>query len=239
MSEMKRMKRLTGLNLTFHPMGPDKSPTCRGHSRMTCSRKKCWEGATGYGVVLEGLVCVDVDSAQVLLDYRDLIELTDTLAVRTARGKGGLHLYFLGDGAPSHTVKERFSLKSGEGHYLMGPGSTVVTNRATGATGTYEVVNAVPAQHWQDPGPGELIRALLEEVNETRTERVVGEVRELGKGDRNDGLTSIAGMLVRAGLDDANIERAVRDHNNKHVHPPLPEDELRTTILHSVKRWRS
>ena len=233
---MAKMRRLLGPSARFHPLH-DHAPACRGHSWIDCRRPECWDRATGYGIALGGFVGIDFNDSKVTKVHRELLDQVQTTTVKTPRG---LHLYLRGElesggfSLKDHRGRERFSIRTGPGAYLVGPGS----RRTDG--GTYRLVSGkCPPADSTDPGPGRLLLALHDYAGEHRPSNLTGGgVRVLEAGVRIDGLTSMALAMMRAGFDQKTVEQALRDHNARHCKPPLTEEELESTMLGLRVKWR-
>ena len=61
-------------------------------------------------------------------------------------------------------------------------------------------------------------------------------MRLLGSGERNDGLTSMAGSMVAAGFHDDAVEAALLVHNRRCCAPPLDDSEARS-VATSARRF--
>lgn len=187
-----------------------------------------WAKAEGYGIILEGMTVVDFDTREALKQFEPLIEACDTLSVITMRG---MHLYFSGE--TRVLSGPGFDVKSGAGHYTVGPGSQPKTMPGQG----YK--RHTP---WNlEPAPAPAARALLAALEAAATDKPEaapheGGVRELGTGGRNSGLASLAGSMQGAGLDDENIRAALHRHNSEHCKPPLSAREV-DQIADSILRY--
>ena len=188
-----------------------------------------WASADMYGIILDGLTVCDFDSREALERFAPLIEACDTMAVRSIKG---MHVYFLGE--TRAFSGPGFDVKSGPGHYVVGPGSTP----AAAPGRTYRLLgnwNVLPAPA---PPARDLLTALMAASVEGRPDvaSLEGGVRELGSGARNSGLASLAGSMQRAGFDDDAIKAALHRHNSAHCKPPLPEAEV-NGILDSILKY--
>lgn len=182
-----------------------------------------------------GIVVIDVDVSDSkcgMESWQRLkaeFDLPDTLTART--GSGGLHLFF---GNPRGLTNSNAALKDrypyldvrGEGGYVIAPGSVHPDG------GIYEWIegNAPIA-----PLPDKL-REFLQQKRATRTTPSGLASNVVGKGGRNNFLTSTAGKMRRHGLDAEAILAALLSVNERECQPPLSQDEVRT-IAYSVARY--
>ncbi len=179
----------------------------------------------------QGLLVLDFDS-------RDAVEafeaergaLPETLTCLTRRG---LHLYF--------SYPPELSLRSTTGIWphvdVRADGGIVIIPPSRHASRR--------AYHWLEQeapvaeAPGWLIERLLQHQrangHETgrRYQALAGGIAE---GQRNATLTSLAGLLRRAGLDAATIETTLQAVNKERCSPPLPPDEV-ARIARGIERY--
>lgn len=76
----------------------------------------------------------------------------------------------------------------------------------------------------------------LESMTDRRTERISTGVDDFIKGDRNNGLTSLAGAMRHLGMREVEILQAISIVNDTRCVPPLPDSEVRQ-IARSVARY--
>jgi hypothetical protein len=172
--------------------------------------------AANIGLVLEGLVVVDVDPRNggdaAELPHR----LPDTCTAKT--GGGGWHHLFRANGA-------RYPGQLAPGiDCKSGPGSYIVVEPSVHPSGA--IYNWVDDTEPWNMQPAEAPAWLAEPQGN-------GKTRE---GTRNSTLTSIAGVLRREGMAPEAIEAALLAENAKRCNPPLAEDEVRR-IARSVSRY--
>lgn len=84
--------------------------------------------------------------------------------------------------------------------------------------------------------PFDIPQKWLEGMVDRRTERVSEAVGDLIKGDRNNGLTSLAGAMRHLGMQENEILQAISVVNDSRCVPPLPDSEVRQ-IARSVSRY--
>jgi KaiC/GvpD/RAD55 family RecA-like ATPase len=179
-----------------------------------------WRGA-GIGLVLDGLVVVDVDPRNggdvTVLPH----PLPDTCTAKT--GGGGWHYLFKANGSryPGQ-LAPGIDCKSGPGAYIVVEPSL----HPTGATYCW-VDESEPWNRQPADAP-----AWLGQV-QPKAERSNGKTVE---GARNSTLTSLAGVMRREGMAPEALEAALLAENAKRCDPPLPDDEVRR-IARSVARY--
>ena len=64
-------------------------------------------------------------------------------------------------------------------------------------------------------------------------------MRVLSSGERNDGLISLGGTMVAAGLSDEAVTASMLEHNRTSCHPPLPEEEVLAVVRSAIGYRRS
>jgi hypothetical protein len=186
---------------------------------------------------VSGLVVLDVDpekggEASLAALEAAFGPLPATLSVRT--GGGGQHLYFRHPGEPVPcAVGLRAGLDvRGDGGYVVAPPSIHPSGRTYRFDGE---AGCEPA-----PLPGWLF-ALLAEARR-RPGHPIGWWRRLlreglREGERNTRLASLAGLLLRHGLEPGVVEELLQGWNLGRCRPPLPPEEV-ARIVASVRRTR-
>ena len=146
---------------------------------------------TGYGVLMRGLLVVDIDARNGGVDsYQRLLERIPDLAaaglvVETGSGGGSKHLYFTApDVALVQSLKEYPGVDFKSSGYVVGPGSRHASGR------TYNAVLGSPDDI--DAAPPALIR-LLERPSFHRN-TVGGATVDLSHADLADMLTFVRGF---------------------------------------------
>ena len=86
-------------------------------------------------------------------------------------------------------------------------------------------------------GLGELLVSTLAAMVKTRSGS--SEVRTLSEGERNDGLISLGGTMIAAGLSDEAVTLALLEHNRAACHPPLEEAEVLAVVTSAIGYRRS
>ena len=89
---------------------------------------------------------------------------------------------------------------------------------------------------FQDVKPFKIPQRWLDAMQDRRNESVSTAVGDLIKGDRNNGLTSLAGAMRHLGLRENEILQALNVVNDTRCVPPLPDSEIRQ-IAKSVSRY--
>lgn len=177
-----------------------------------------------------GLLVVDIDprsggdsSLERLVEEHG--SLPATLEVDT--GGGGRHLYFQCPDESARYAKE------------LAPGVDIKVNGYVVAPPSVHPSGGVYS--WCDPDasiavlPDAWIRA-VQKSSRSRPNEPAGN--SLAKGQRNKGLTSIAGRLRNAGLDVADLSAALEGINRSRCEPPLESDEVQR-IAQSIARYEA
>ena len=167
-----------------------------------------WAGADAYGVRLRDLLVVDVD-ARPPEAIRNLLDRYETLVVRTPRG---FHFYFAGANSQTFPAPTWGDIKRGPNQYVVGPGSP-----------GYSVINDAPLLRSYATEP---LRKLM------LNQRAVADnpyTTPVGRGNRNDKLTSLAGFMQSQGWSEASTNAALHAANAA-LTAPLPDSELEATV---------
>jgi hypothetical protein len=201
---------------------------------------RAWPDA-GIGIVtgtVSGLVVLDVDvrhAGDVALEQleREHGRLPATVECRT--GGGGRHLYFAHPGA---LVRNKVGLAPGidirgDGGYVVAPPSVHASGvRYTWAEGrTPESIGIAPLPDW-------LLRQAIEEPTRrghplTYWRRLVCE--GVPAGERNNTIASLAGHLLRHGVDAAVVMEMLLCWNRTRCRPPLADGEV-AAVVTSIDR---
>lgn len=185
--------------------------------------------ATGQ---VSGLMVVDIDPRSGGPETRDgLVELLGPLpnTAEVITGGGGRHVYFrdLGRKLPRQ-LAPGIELK-GEGGYVVAPPSIHSSGNRyefDGLGGRNAVLCVSSAPQW-----------LLDKLST----RIVSTPQWVdpdswGPGKRNEMLTSLAGVMRRAGMSRASIEAALASENRVRCNPPLDHEEV-SKIAASISRY--
>jgi putative DNA primase/helicase len=182
----------------------------------------------GVGIVtgpLSGILVLDADGPEGEAELKRHGHPA-TPMVRTARQ--GLHLYFAHPG-----VEVRTGIRVGPGLDLKAAGGYVVAPPSVGPNGkSYEWILSPEEVGLADPPSW--VMQLIDRPGRNGTAPPVGE--RIPVGQRNQGLTSIAGSMRRRGLDGAEISAALSAVNKRRCDPPLEEEEVRR-IAASVSKY--
>lgn len=177
-----------------------------------------------------GVFVLDVDGERGENSLRSLVEQhgtwEKTLTASTARGT---HFYFQWPDA--ETIIRNSASKIGAGIDVRGRRGYVLCPPSIHPSGTPYEWTAVNLQAARAPG------WLLESL--TSAARPVIEASEIGilpEGQRNDGLTRLAGALRRKGKNQSEIEAELLAANVRRCRPPLLDTEVRK-IAASVSRY--
>lgn len=206
----------------------------RGHSFLTTPPTKAdyaeFDLTGNYGVVcgaMSGIAVLDVDLPEGVhtIDQLDLT-LPATAEVNTPNGKH----YFLKYDSRVKTgvavVGKGIDIRS-DGSFVVGPGSVVDGKRYEWHTTPEEWGELADAPDWmmQDNSG--------RRVNNSK----VDLSKKLGNGERNNGLTSIAGKLLYGGtLDEGLVYNILSTANREYCDPPLDEWEVEA-IFNSIRRY--
>lgn len=188
------------------------------------ARQMDWRNRN-IGVLTEGLTVVDVDprnggSRAFVEDHGPAA----TLTVRT--GGGGWHYYFRGETKTSPGLVPGIDIKSGPGGYVVGPGSSgysVLESKYSGS------IAAVPG--WLS---NLINRKGLEPSQEAKQTLAAKSI--LNKGERDNGLTAVGGLLRRYGFTPEELLEHLKLVNRFRCNPPLNEEDVRR-IAESVGRY--
>ena len=151
-------------------------------------------------------------------------KLPDTRMVRT--GGGGTHFYFKHPGwlvpNSSGRIGPGVDVRADGGYVLAPPSIT---------DGPYEVLRD------ENPleAPGWLFGRLKHGSNVPSGEKTYRQL-VFSEGQRNNGLTSLAGKLHRDGLAESELLATLHQANGNRCDPPLPTDEVEA-IAKSVARY--
>ena len=224
---------IAGLGFEVFPLRPrGKTPlTAHGHLDATTAGaviRSWWERWPQVNVGLaipRGLVVVDIDDPTALLRLKaEDRELPATVKSTTGRG---FHLFYRTEAEIRNAVQlfRGIDLR-GVGGYIVAPPSV----HPTGACYRWEV----------PPSPdnfSEAPRWLQEVVTEGRAgnarapaawRRITSEGVRHGK--RNDAIASLAGHLLRRGVDPFVVLELLHSWNATRCHPPLSDAEVTRTV---------
>lgn len=172
---------------------------------------RLWGIVTG---AISGVVVFDADNAVA----RAIFE-SDGLQPHIVTPRGGGHFYFKYPGFPIKTcasllphldVRADGGMVNATGHSKLGEYKTL----------TLPTPDAI--YPWE-----KLPKVVLARVNRPSERTPTGEPIIITEGERNAGLTSIAGAMRRKGADQAAIEAALLTINQEQCKPPLPEPEVK------------
>lgn len=238
-----------GRNWSIIPIRPeDKRPLIRWENyqrrRADEAEVRGWFQAwpdAGIGIVtgtISGLVVLDIDvrhGGDVTLDRLELEHgrLPTTVEVRT--GGGGRHLYFA---HPGVLIRNKVGLAPGID--VRGDGGYVVAPPSMHASGTRYAwaEGRTPATTAIAPLPEWVIRQAVEDP--ARLGRPISDWRRLVRdgvpaGERNNTVASLAGHLLRHGVDAAVTVELLLCWNRVRCRPPLEDDEV-ASVVTSISR---
>jgi len=186
-----------------------------------------------YGVLCDGITVVDFDPRNMPVgaedvDYHieficDMYGLDSTFAVRT--GGGGLHLYYSGE-SPAGKLAPGVDIKSGHGHFVVGPGSIHPNGtQYTLLTNTEPIPISLLVQDRKDGRTPTQLASAPEDAS----------LREFGAGERNEMVFKHMSRMRSFGANDAEIRLYALAMNQASVKPPLDSDELEVIIGQVIK----
>lgn len=203
-----------------------------------------WEQHPDANVAVstDGLCVVDVDPIEEGDTRRENLfaqeqnRLEDLLvSAGTATPRGGQHFWF--SQVEGQDIRNSGS-QVAPGVDIRGNGGYVLVPPSVTADGEYEWLMG-----WELECSPELLcpvpqwmLALIEQPKELARRDDDGNLIPIGKGARNQTLTSLAGHLRRIGLDQKSIEAALIETNKTRCNPPLSKKEV-VKIAESVSRY--
>jgi hypothetical protein len=243
------------LGFCIIPVRPhDKAPAVEGgwapyqQRRSTPDEWRRWWPGEGLGDLNLGVVTGSVSNIVVLdCDDHDTYNavitawpaLGETMTIRTGKG---YHVYL----RPDRPTKSTSFKLNGKLHHVSSDGRQVVAPPSIHPTGRqYQFANG--ADPLVDVDMAEVGRMILDIGGEPATpvlkERPLNWAEEVfegtfGIGERNERLTQLGGLL-RAYFPESRWGLAyaiLKDWNEKHCHPPLPEAEVRAAAF-SLTRY--
>ena len=207
-----------------------------------------------WGIVTgEGFSVLDIDPAALVAGWPGEKRQRNLKATRCPLAqtpRGGFHLYFKADW-PNTTGKIAPGVDTkGQGGYIVVPPSTL---DATAYKEPVELINGgayrwirplMPVDQLPPPPPwlDEAVKAASRQAEPKTTDsdalaqKALRDCETLPEGQRNDGLTRLAGKLRRLGLSQPELEAALLEANRIRCVPPLPEREV-LAIARSVSRY--
>ena len=179
---------------------------------------------------VSGIVVIDCDSTEACKRFiRDYPEAESTRQARTGKGK---HFYFewargIRNKAGSTALGQGIDVRS-DGGYVVAAPSIHPNGRA------YEWVNKKSIQ----PLPKRLKEALTISTKKPKSQKSgLSTQRDvIREGERNSGLTSIAGAMQRHGIAEATMLATLLSENAARCVPPLSDTEVEG-IVKSMSRY--
>ena len=195
----------------------------------------------GIGVVtgaISGLVVVDVDTGHGGNESLEQLEREHgpmPTTVECGTGGGGRHLYFA---HPGGLLRNKIGLAPGvdiraDGGYVVAPPSL----HASGLRYVW-VEGRTPESSAIAPRPDWILREAVEET--TRRGHPIAHWRRLvcegvPAGERNNTIASLAGHLLRHGVDAAVVMELLLCWNRTRCRPPLVDEEV-AAVVTSITR---
>lgn len=249
------------LGYRLFPIRPGtKRPIFKGWSEQASSDEdtilnwwKRWPACNWAITIGSGFSVLDLDPVALEAGWpgeerRKDLKATNCPLARTPRL--GFHLYFRADW-PNSTGKVAPGVDTkGRGGYIVVPPSALEASAYKDLTvlihgGVYRwirpllAIDHLPAPpQWLD----ELVKAAPRQAEQRTAEaaaladKALRDCEILPEGQRNNGLTRLAGKLRRLGLSQPELEAALLEANRVRCHPPLPEREV-LAIARSVSRY--
>ncbi len=190
---------------------------------------------------VSGLVVLDVDPRHGGDEALAALEaefgpLPETVEVET--GGGGRHLWFR---HPGLAVPTRVGLRPGLD--LRGEGALVVVPPSLHPNGRPYVFEVDHDLTDREPAPLPAWLFRLATGAGARTGRPMAHWRRLvvegvDEGTRNTTLASLAGHLLRRGVDPAVVEELLQCWNRVRCRPPLPATEVRRVVVSILRTHR-
>lgn len=186
------------------------------------------KGYVNYGIHAgaSGLLIVDVDPKNGGDPEKYFADWPPTKTVRTP--SGGYHFYYRW--ADSREMSGQCRPEPGVDFIVgmsqaVGPGSVV-------AGVSYKIIRDLPIAD----APAFAIAQCLAAAEPKQKGANVLNNENAAEDGRNNALTSTMGIAVNMGLADAHVEAFALAINSR-LQDPLPEDEVRSTVVTSAHRW--
>ena len=181
-----------------------------------------------------GLIALDLDPRNGgEASWRQL--RADRTIARTAKqrtGSGGRHIFFHNPGdVRCGTLAPGVDVKA-EGGYVILPPSV----HPSGETYRWLDENLGGKALLEPAVLPDWLLARLRSGNQRQASNVTTAPEVLVEGQRNNGLTSLAGIMRHRGMSQEAIEAALLEENQQRCDPPLDEDEVQR-IAASVSRY--
>ncbi len=193
-----------------------------------------WGIATG-----EGFSVLDIDPAALEAGWpgdqrRQELKATGCPLVQTPRG--GFHLYFRADCGNSVGVIALGVDTKGPRGYVVAPPSSVNGKSYRWIRPLVPRDQLPPPPEWLDAALKAAAKAIEHARDPKSAEEIAREGSILCEGQRNCGLTSLAGRLRRLGFSQDEIAAALLAANQSRCRPPLPEREV-LAIAKSISKY--
>lgn len=205
------------------------------------------------GLRCDGLMVLDLDvSPGELPCWRELCQAAPEIGYGwwVVTPRGGLHVYLRRpDGVPPRRIVrwrgQPLDVTIGPRGYVVIPPSVVDGREYTWSPGHHplelpslpiasaELANAITGA---DPSPQPATSGVVVADVDWEAERLITESDTLTEGQRNVGLTSLAGRLRNLGMEAEQLEMWLRQANERLCRPPLPEAEVRTIAASIAQR---
>lgn len=214
------------------PVGKDKKPLLAWASyqnkRASVEQIRAWWDQwpeANIGIVtgrVSNLVVIDIDDEEglQLLENKQPDILDSTLVCGT--GGGGYHLYYR---HPNRRKKIPNGVRVLPGVDVRADGGYVIAPPSVHFTGnTYEWTRKVPVS-----GAPTFLKRVLAGDTPSRLQELDWEIN-VPEGERDVELTRRAGKLFNADMPTAEVFEILRNWNQKHCNPPLPDAQVRKIV---------
>jgi hypothetical protein len=182
------------------------------------------------------LLGVDIDGDDGRALVQELVPggLPDTVAVRSGRADGGLHLWYRPpEGATKFKIQFAGKLALSKNGYLIVPPAW-----HSEAGRRYEFVEGhSPWERKIAPFPQQLLDRLLAAKGHIDAESRADDSGPIGEGDRHAHLLRIAGAMRYHGCGEETIVAALLVENERRCNPPKPEHDVRELAADVVRRY--
>jgi Bifunctional DNA primase/polymerase, N-terminal len=183
-----------------------------------------------------GLLGVDIDGEAGRALVRELVPvgLPPTVAVRSGRADGGLHLWYRAPQAAAK-VKVQFASKltlSADGYFIVPPGWHAQ------APARYAFLEGrAPWETEIARFSARLLEELVARAGRDDEDRRADDASPIAPGERHPHLLRIGGAMRRAGAGEPSIAAALLSENERRCQPPKPDGVVRALARDICTRY--